>query len=55
MKVKVVESFIDKHTHEVHPVDEVFECDEKRYQEITKAGHYVDVVVEPKKEAKASK
>lgn len=51
MKVKVVKSFIDKHTQKVHKVGEVFGCDEKRFEEIEKVGHFVEKVAE-KKEAK---
>lgn len=48
MKVKVVKSFIDKYTQKVHKVNEVFSCDEKRFEEIEKAGHYVEKVAEDK-------
>ena len=33
-KVKVVESFIDVHTRELHPVGEVFEATDERIAEI---------------------
>lgn len=48
MKVKVVKSFIDKYTQKVHKVDEVFSCDEKRFKEIEKVGHFVEKVAEDK-------
>lgn len=50
MKVKVIESFIDKYTGEVHDIDEVIECTEERYQEIASAGNYV--LAEPGRKAK---
>ncbi len=50
MKVKVVQSFIDKETKKSRPVGEVFECKDARYEQIETAGHYVEIVNEKKKE-----
>lgn len=41
MKVKVIESFIDKETRAVHKVGTAFECTEKRFAEIQKVGNFV--------------
>ena len=54
MKVKVLKEFIDKNTRELHTVGSSFSCDENRLKEIQKAGDFVEVVPERKKEAKAS-
>ena len=48
MKVKVVKSFIDKHTQEIHKVNEVFDCTDKRFKEIESVGHFVEKVAEEK-------
>ena len=48
MKVKVIKSFIDKHTQKVHKLNEVFECDYKRFKEIEKVGHFVEKVADKK-------
>lgn len=53
MKVKVIKSFVDKYTQKVHKVDEVFECEAKRYEEIEKTDHFVEKT-KAKAEAKAS-
>lgn len=52
MKVKVIKSFIDKETKQVRKLDEVFECTEKRFEEISKAGKLVEPVAEPKEKQK---
>lgn len=48
MKVKVIKEFVDRHTNKLHKVNEVFECDAKRYEEIKKAGSFVEPVKEEK-------
>lgn len=48
MKVKVVKSFIDKRTQKVRKLNEVFECDEKRFKEIESVGHFVEKVADNK-------
>ena len=50
MKVKVIKEFVDKHTKKLHKVNEVFECDSKRYEEIIKTGAFVAPVVVEKVE-----
>lgn len=55
MKVKVVKSFIDKYTQQVHKVDEVFECTDKRFKEIESVDHFVEKVAEDKAEPKPEK
>lgn len=52
MKVKVVKSFVDLQAKAVREVGSLFECNEKRFKEIEKAGHFVEKVA---KEASASK
>lgn len=46
MKVKVIKEFVDKHTNKLHKVNEVFDCDAKRYEEIKGAGAFVEPVKE---------
>lgn len=55
MKVKVVKSFIDKHTQQVREVNETFTCDEKRFKEIESVGHFVEKVAEDKADSKPEK
>ena len=42
MKVKVLKKFKDKHTGEIRKVDDVLIVSKKRYEEILKAGNYVE-------------
>lgn len=46
MKVKVIKKFIDKTTGKMRNIDDVFTCSEKRFNEICKAGTYVEKVDE---------
>ena len=46
MRVRVIQSFIDKTNGQVRNLNEVFECTELRFEEIEKAGHYVDKVAD---------
>lgn len=41
MKVKVLKEFVDKHTKKLHKVNEVFDCDNKRFEEILSTGAFV--------------
>lgn len=52
MRVKVIESFIDKTNDKVRNIDDEFDCSEERYNEIEKAGHYI-VKVASKQKGKA--
>ncbi len=55
MKVKVIKEFVDKHTRKLHKVNDTFECDKNRFNEIKSAGNYVEEVTakaEPAKEQK---
>lgn len=54
MKVKVLKEFIDKNTRALHTVGSAFDCDEERFNEIQKAGNFVEKVPETKKETKVS-
>lgn len=49
MKVKVIKSFIDKHTGKVHDLNEVFNVTDDRYKEIEKVGHFVEKVADTEK------
>lgn len=42
--VKVIESFIDVHTKDNHPVGEVFDVTEERMKEILSVGKFVEEV-----------
>lgn len=46
MKVNVIKEFVDIHTGELHTVGSSFECDKQRFNEITRAGKYVEPVTE---------
>ena len=52
MKVKVIREFVDKHTKKVHKLNDVFECDNKRFEEIKKTGNFVVPVTETTKNEK---
>lgn len=58
MKVKVIREFTDIHTNKIHRLDEVFECDEARLQEIQSVSNKLVKVIEanePKQEQKEKK
>lgn len=46
MKLKVVREFIDRHTNKLHKVDEIFEADENRFNEIQRVGNLVEKIEE---------
>jgi hypothetical protein len=50
MRARVLRSFIDKHTKEVHKVDDVITVTKARFAEILKAGPLVEAVKEEKQE-----
>jgi hypothetical protein len=52
MKVKVVKEFVDKHTKKLHKVNETFDCNAKRYEEILKTGAFVAPVEKAEKAEK---
>lgn len=47
MQVKVIESFVDIHTRNLHPEGEIFEVNEQRLAEIQKNGGQVQVIPAP--------
>lgn len=52
MKAKVLIEFIDKATNQKHKVGEIITLSADRFNEICKAGHYVDAYEEPAKAEK---
>lgn len=48
MKIKVINSFRDKNTKEIHQVGEVLEVSNERGAEIISAGNYAVKIDEPK-------
>lgn len=48
MKIKVINSFRDKNTKEIHQVGEVLEVSDERGAEIISAGNYAVEIDEPK-------
>lgn len=48
MKIKVINSFRDKNTKEIHQVGEVLEVSDERGAEIISAGNYAIEIDEPK-------
>lgn len=54
MKAKVIRSFIDKETKAVRKLDEVFDCTQKRYDELAKGGFVIAVAEKKEKEVKSS-
>ena len=48
MKIKVINSFRDKNTKEIHQVGEVLEVSDERGAEIISAGNYAAQIDEPK-------
>lgn len=48
MKIKVINSFRDKNTKEIHQVGEVLELSDERGAEIISAGNYAVEIDEPK-------
>ena len=50
MKAIVKTKFIDKTTKKVRKVGEVFTCSKERFEEITKAGKYVEEYKEEKQD-----
>lgn len=52
MKVKVIKEFVDKYTKKLHKKNEIFECTEERYNEIKKAGSYIEPAPSVKKAEK---
>lgn len=48
MKIKVINSFRDKNTKEIHQVGEVLEVSNERGAEIISAGNYAVEIDEPK-------
>ncbi len=55
MKVRVIKAFIDKQTNTVRKVNEVFDCDKARLNEIQKAGSFVEPVPFEKVKKEAEK
>lgn len=58
MKVKVIREFTDIHTRKLHRLNEVFECDETRLNEIQSVSKRLVKVIEddePKQEQKSKK
>lgn len=53
MKIKVINSFRDKNTKEIHQVGEVLEVSDERGAEIISAGNYAVEIDELKKEKKS--
>ena len=53
MKIKVINSFRDKNTKEIHQVGEVLEVSDERGAEIISAGDYAVEIDELKKEKKS--
>lgn len=49
MKVKVIESFKDKYTNEIYPVDKELDITEERFAEILETGAFVEKIEEPEK------
>lgn len=48
MKIKVINSFRDKNTKEIHQVGKVLEVSDERGAEIISAGNYAAKIDEPK-------
>lgn len=48
MKIKVINSFRDKNTKEIHQVGEVLEVSDERGAEIISAGNYAIEIDKPK-------
>ena len=48
MKIKVINSFRDKNTKEIHQVGKVLEVSDERGAEIISAGNYAIEIDEPK-------
>lgn len=48
MKIKVINSFRDKNTKEIHQVGEVLEVSDERGAEIISAGNYAVEIDKPK-------
>lgn len=46
MKVKVIHEFIDKHTTEIHKVNDILEISEERFEEILTVGKLIEKVAE---------
>ncbi len=53
MKVKVLQTFRDRHTLELHRKGEVFECTKARFDEILGVGKFVEEVKEKKTKKKS--
>lgn len=48
MKVKVLKTFRDKHTRELHKADKVMEITKERFEEILTVGNLVEEIPEKK-------
>ena len=48
MKVRVLKAFIDKEAKVRRRTGDTFDCDDKRYKEITEAGRYIEAVTDDK-------
>ncbi len=46
MKAKVIHEFIDKHTTEIHKVNDILEISEERFEEILQVGKLIEKVAE---------
>lgn len=46
MKAKVIHEFIDKHTTEIHKVNDILEISEERFEEILTVGKLIEKVAE---------
>jgi len=55
MKVKVIKNFRDKHKKTSHAAGEEIEISKERYDEILKAGNYVEKVGNSPKATEAAK
>jgi CRISPR/Cas system-associated exonuclease Cas4 (RecB family) len=57
VKVRVLQTFRDKHTREIHKIDKEMEISQERFEEILTVGELVEEIKEdqkptPKKQAK---